>query len=387
MCLGVVYAWGVFLLPIATEFGWGRGPISLAVSILLLTFSGFMVVVSMVQRRYGVRLTAMAGGAFVSMGWILAHFTESLLWLYATYGVLAGIGTALSYMPSISAGIKWFPDKRGLVSGIVVFGFGFGAALFAPLATHLVELYGWRTTMLVLGAGFGLAITCAAQLLKEPPEGWTPPGWTPTKDDEVAATSYDFTPKETLKTTTFALMFLTFAISMVAGMMAIGHIAAFAEDVGYTAAQAALALTILAIGNGSGRIIFGAASDKMGRTNTLALLFTTIGVTMLALYYMTPLFALYAAALLIGLCFGGFLAVYPPTTADLFGTKNFGTNYGLVSVGYGTGCFIGPWLGGTIFDITGSYFVAFAIAGVLALVGAIVVYLFIKPPKTPSVAR
>ncbi len=384
MCLGVAYSWGIFLMPIAAEFDWGRGETSLAISILLFVFSVFMVVGGILEKKVGPRITASIGGIFVSLGWILAYFTESLWWLYATYGVLAGIGTGLGYLPSISTGIKWFPDKKGVISGIVVFGFGFGAAFLAPLSAHFIEIYGWKMTMLVFGVGFGVIIISAAQLLKAPPENWRPLGWKPSEDSMVKTAIHDFSPTEMLKTSTFKLMFMTYCVSMIAGMMTIGHISAFASDIGFSTMQAAFAITILAVCNGAGRILCGALSDKIGRKKTLTIIFGLIGITMLFLYFMTPLLALYTAAGIIGLCFGGFLSVYPPTTADFFGMKHFGTNYGLVFMGYGIGCFVGPWLGGMVYDVTGSYLVAFAIAGVLALLGAIVSSLFLKPPNLPG---
>lgn len=379
MCLGVAYSWGVFLMPIANEFGWGRGETSLAVSILLLVFSVFMVIGGICEKKYGPRVTATLGGIFVCLGWILAYFTESLWWLYATYGVLAGIGTGLGYLPSISTGIKWFPDKRGLVTGIVIFGFGFGSAFLAPLAVRFIEVYGWRMTMLIYGTVFGAIIIGAAQLLKAPPENWRPSGWIPPQNARIKVAAHDFSSMEMLKTSTFKLVFGTYFLSMVAGMMTIGHISAFASDIGYTKMQSALVLTVLALANGFGRITFGVISDKMGRANTLTFIFGLIGVSMLLLYYMTTLFALYMMASITGLCFGGFLAVYPPTTADFFGPKNFGTNYGLVFLGYGAGCFAGPWLGGMVYDATGSYLLAFTIAGILALSAGAATYLFLKP--------
>ncbi|MBU1524199.1 MAG: OFA family MFS transporter [Candidatus Omnitrophica bacterium] len=381
MCLGVAYAWGVFLMPIAKEFGWGRGETSLAVSILLLVFSVFMVVGGILEKKYGPRITASAGGVFVCLGWVLAYWTNSLWWLYLSYGVLAGIGTGLGYLPAISTGIKWFPDKRGLVTGIIIFGFGFGAAFLTPLAVRFIELYGWRTTMLIYGAGFGVIIIGAAQLLKTPPANWRPPGWAAQKETGFKIIANDFSPRQMLKTTTFRLMFVTYFIAMVAGMMAVGHISAFANDAGYTLIQAAFTITVLAIANGLGRIVFGALSDKIGRTNTLGVLFLLMALGMILLPYMTILFALYTAAGIVGFCFGGFLAVYPAATGDFFGIKDFGTNYGLVFIGYGAGCFAGPWLGGVVYDITGSYSVAFIAAGILSLCGGIITLLFLKPPK------
>ncbi len=378
MCLGVAYSWGVFIAPISKEFGWGRGEIALAASVLLLVFSIFMVVGGALEKKYGPRITATIGGLFICAGWILGYFTHSLIWLYLSYGVLCGIGTGLGYLPSISTGIKWFPDKRGMITGIVVFGFGFGSAFLAPLATRFIEVYGWRMTMLIYGCSLGTLIVGAAQFLKSPPDNWVPEGWTEVKQKVVEKINFSY--KEMLKTSSFAVMFFTYTLSMIAGMMSIVHLVPFVEDKGFSPIQAAFALTILSIGNGVGRIISGILSDKIGRKETLILIFNLIGITMLVLYYLNPLILIYLAAGSIGFCCGGFLAVYPPATADFFGPKFFGLNYGLLFIGYGVGCFIGPWFGGAVYDMTGSYSMAFNVAGVLALLGAITVFFLLKPP-------
>ncbi|MBU0534438.1 MAG: OFA family MFS transporter [Candidatus Omnitrophica bacterium] len=387
MCLGVAYSWGVFLMPIANEFNWGRGETSLAVSILLLVFSVFMVIGGMCEKRYGPKVTATLGGVLMCSGWVLSYFTKSLLWLYITYGVLAGIGTGLGYLPSISTGIKWFPEKRGLVTGIVISGFGFGSAFLAPLAARFIEIYGWRITMLIYGIGFGTIIITAAQFLKTPPKNWRPCDRKSSENSDKHIFTRDFSPVEMLKTSEFKLIFLTYLLSMTAGMMIITHIVAFASDIGYTTIQSAFILTILAIANGLGRIMFGIISDKFGRIKILTMLFGFIGISMLLLYYINSILSLSVIVFMIGICFGGFLSVYPPTTADYFGTKNFGINYGLVFLGYGAGCFIGPWLGGTAQDITGNYLVSFTTAGILALVGGAIIYLFLKPPVIPIAIR
>ena len=376
VCLGVAYAWGIFLLPISKEFGWTRASVSLAVSILLLTFSLFMAVGGLCEKKIGPGKTATAGGILVCAGWILASFTKSLPWLYMTYGVLTGIGTGLSYLPAISTGIKWFPDRKGLVTGIIIFGFGFGSAFLAPAGTKLIINYGWRTTMLIYGIVFGTVISASSFFLKVPPKNWMPDS---IKNGTFACTkNVDLTPSQMLREKSFKFIFLTYFIAMVAGMMAIGHIIPFLTDSGYTAMQAAFAITILALFNGLGRISGGALSDRIGTGNTLVSLFIIIGTTVLLLNFMPSLFLIYVAAGITGLCFGGFLSVYPAITCDYFGLKNFGINYGLVFIGYGMGCFAGPWLVGMVHDATGNYMIAFMTAGITALIGGATAFLYLK---------
>lgn len=373
MCLGVVYSWGVFLLPIDRDMGWGRAKISFAVSVLMLVFSVFMAIGGLLEKKIGPRKTACIGGLLVGTGWILASFSHTPLELYLFYGVIAGIGTGLSYMPSISNGIKWFPDKKGFITGIIVFGFGFGTAFLSPVITNLIDAYGWRTSMKICGVIFGLIIIFSAQFLKNPP-------LTEKNTDGSSTDNALFSSIEMIKTNSFRIMFLTYCISMIAGMMTIGHLIAFITDKGFNALHGALALTILSVFNGIGRILFGYTSDIWGYKKTLLLLFTFIGSAMFVLYHANLLPAIYAISAIIGLCFGGFLAVYPALTAEYFGQRDFAVNYGLIFIGYGIGCFLGPVIGGLVHDITKSYFVAFYFAGTIALAGGFLIHYLLKKP-------
>jgi OFA family oxalate/formate antiporter-like MFS transporter len=377
LCLGVAYSWGVFMVPLEQDLNWGRAQISLAVSILLLVFSAFMSIGGISERKYGPRITATIGGIFVALGWMGASFSRTPLWLYLFYGVFGGIGTGLAYIPSVSCGIKWFPEKKGLITGVIVFGFGFGAAFLSPVIAYFIKLSGWRTTMLFGGAVFGLVIMCFSQFLKAPVCGFEGvKEGAPDKETEI-------TPGNMVKTSTFKTMFITYFIAMVAGMMTIGHVVAFAQGHGFTAIQGAFALTILSIFNGLGRILAGHFSDIWGGKKTLILLFGIIGASMFLFYHASGIILFYVIAALIGLCFGGFLAVYPPLTSEYFGREHFAINYGLVFIGYGSGCFLGPLIGGVVYDMFNSYMIAFYSSGVLALAGGVIVHYLLKEPVKP----
>lgn len=374
LCLGVAYSWGVFLVPLENDLGWGRAEISLAVSILLLVFSMFMSIGGVCERKFGPRITATIGGLLVGLGWAGASFAGNPQWLYMFYGVLGGMGTGLAYIPSVSCGIKWFPEKKGLVTGIIVFGFGFGAAFLSPVITYFIELIGWRMTMLWGGVFFGALIISSAQFLKAPF----------CRFDNTEGLSLndasEIGPREMVRKASFRTMFSTYFIAMVAGMMTIGHVIAFARGQGFTALQGAFALTILSIFNGLGRIVAGHVSDLWGGRKTLVLLFGTIGCSMFLFYHAPGILFFYAISALIGLSFGGFLAVYPSLTAEHFGREHFAVNYGLVFIGYGSGCFLGPFVGGIVYDLFNSYMIAFYFAGALALLGGVFVRSSLKEP-------
>jgi OFA family oxalate/formate antiporter-like MFS transporter len=375
MCLGTAYSWGVFLKPVAQDVGWSRAQITFAVSILLLVFSVFMVIGGWCQRKIGAANTATIGGLLVGLGWILASLSRSPVELYLSYGLLAGIGTGLSYMPSLSTGIQCFPEKKGMVAGLITFGFGFGTAVLAPVMTNLIETYTWRTTMLMCGLVFGLLILGASRLLKAPsPSTEVLSGSVP---DEDQATTW----KGMVRTRAFRIMFSTYFMAMIAGMMMIGHLVAFVQDAGFSPMQGAIALTILSVFNGVGRIFFGYLSDLVGGRKTLVLLFFVMGIAMVSFCSVTQLGLIYFLSALIGFCFGGFLATYPSLTVDYFGRRDFAINYGIIFVGYGSGCFLGPVVGGMVHDVTTSYFFAFFFAGAIAIIAGLLIIFFLRKPQ------
>lgn len=375
LCLGVAYSWGVFIKPIENELGWSRTQISLAVSILLLVFSAFMSIGGIIEKKIGASRTVTIAGILMSIAWIGSSFAETPMWLYVFYGIFGGIATGLSYIPSVSCGIQWYPHKKGLITGIIIFGFGFGTAILSPFMTKLIQIIGWRSVMFYSGITFGSLIVVCAQFLRPSKECLQ--NSTNTSDCTERSLNY----KEMLRTPTFWILFLTYFIAMIAGMKTIGHVVAFASERGFSLMQGALALTILSIFNGLGRIIAGHMSDTVGGKNILIALFLIIAGGMFLLAFVRNIFIFFFIAALIGLCFGGFLAVYPPLTADYFGKQNFSINYGLVFIGYGSGCFLGPVLGGWMYDLLNSYRLAFYSSGALALAGCAIVLFALKCPK------
>ncbi len=375
LCLGVAYSWGVFVKPIETELGWSRAQISLAVSILLLVFSAFMSIGGVIEKKIGASKTVTIAGILMSIAWIGASFAQSPLMLYIFYGLFGGIATGLSYIPSVSCGIKMYPDKKGFITGIIIFGFGYGSAIFSPLMTKLIQNIGWRSAMFYSGIVFGFLIVIFAQFLKIPAAIAN----SSASNDVTGGKSLMY--KKVLSTSGFWVLFSTYFIAMIAGMMTIGHIVAFSHDQGLSALQGAYALTVLSIFNGLGRILAGYMSDKFGGKAILTCLFLIISSAMFILAAVKGVSMFYIISAIIGLCFGGFLAVYPPLTVNFFGAANFSVNYGLVFIGYGMGCFLGPVIGGYVHDVMHSYHVAFYISGALATAGALMVLTLLKRPK------
>jgi OFA family oxalate/formate antiporter-like MFS transporter len=380
LCFGSAYSFSIFLAPFQREFGWTRAQVSLAFTLSIAFIAVGVLIGGWWHDRKGPAPVALTGALLFSAGIFLSRYTHALWWLYSCYGVLVGFASGVGYVCPLGVGMKWFPEKRGLVTGLMVMGYGAGSALIAPLAGLLLHRYGWRDTFALLGIGFLVVTTTGSFFLRNPPEGWRPAGWAPPSPKEISLqTATDYPPGETLRTGTFYRMWIAYALGTAAGLMVIGHLAAFAEGVGFSARDAALSVGVLSAGNGCGRIGSGWLSDHIGRTRTLAL---AMGVTALLLFLeprvgTVPL--LFGSVFLIGYCYGSQLAVFPSATADFFGIRNLGNNYGLLLTAWGTAGVIGPMAGGKIFDVTKSYQAAFLIAAALAFLAAVVIAT-VRPP-------
>ncbi|MFH1448241.1 MAG: OFA family MFS transporter [Candidatus Micrarchaeota archaeon] len=345
LMLGVTYTWSVFAGPLMEHYGWNHTEVQLAFSLMLAVFALSMIPAGMLQDKHGPRVVALAGGILLGFGFVLTGvFASSPLLLYATYGVLVGAGVGLAYGTPIAAGIKWFKKKRGLVSGIIVFGFGFGSLLLAPFAKELIVSYGIGHAFIVLGISFVILVSIGALLLKNPPES---------KSKKTHLGDREFGPKAMLAMPQFWMLWIMFAFSAAAGLMVIGNLATFAK-LSFTTAHsmendAAFSLATLAVGglaifNGAGRILAGWLSDRVGGTKTMFVMFGFQAVLLASLVFVSDLspWALFISMALIGLCFGANFSLFPSSTADFFGTRHIGVNYGIVFTAYGFGGILGP---------------------------------------------
>ena len=380
LCLGAIYAWSVFVNPLKDGYAMSTTETQIIFSLGLASFAATMIFAGRWQDKKGPRLVATIGGGVLGAGYILGSLSGGSFPLIAlTVGVIGGAGIGLAYVCPIAACVKWFPDKRGLVTGLAVAGFGAGAWVFAQLADMFIASEGVLSAFLYLGLIFFAVVVGGAQLLRNPPTGWKPKGW---KAPETKKKSKeDFEWRELLKMKQFWILWTMFFFGATAGLMVIGILKPFGVISGLSAITAGAAVGILAIFNGGGRIVWGALSDKLGHNKTMSLMFALQGVIMLVLIQMgSAELTLAIAAAWIGFNFGGNFALFPSATADYFGTKNLGMNYGLVFTSYGVAGIFGPILGGAVFDATGSYLWAFMPAGVLCLVAAGLAFL-LKAPK------
>lgn len=385
VCLGAVYIWSVFKAPLMAEFGWSAAATNFTFSLTILVFSATTIFAGKIQDKIGPRWVATAGGLLYAIGLILASQTSSsIAWMYISFGIIGGIGIGSGYVCPLATCVKWFPDKKGLITGLAVAGFGLGGMVFTPVANALMNSVGLMNAFIYLGIIYGICVIIGAQILQNPPEGYKPAGWNPpaSASGKAGATS-DYTTGEMVKTPQFYLMWISFFFGSAAGLMIIANALPIAEAQGLSAALAASAVMIVALFNAAGRITWGVISDKLGRTKTLMIIFLICGVTMLCLKMLTGV-AILVGVSLVGFCFGGFLAVYPSLTADYYGTKSYGMNYGMVFISYGFGAVAGPLLYDSISPVAGQLSATpLMLSGVLCLISLALVFL-IKPPSLSS---
>ncbi|PKM62081.1 MAG: MFS transporter [Firmicutes bacterium HGW-Firmicutes-21] len=390
LCLGTAYIWSVFQTGIATHlFGGKNASAALTFSLLLAILSLSSGLGGKLQAKIGPRLTVIIGGIILGAGFFSASFASSdypwLLWL--TYGVMGGLGMGFIYSTTIACAQRWYPDKRGFITGLIVSALGFGGVVFTPLVEFLIKHFGNDTSALgelssfkVLGIIFVVVCTVGGLFIKNPPVGFAPEGWTPKTNGGVEAKEY--LPSQVLRNPYFYFLTIALMLACMGGLMMIGFAKpiAIAKDMSDTAVMGVFAITFF---NSFGRLFWGIVSDKLGRKKTIVLLLIATSVLALCVNLVEGYFV-YGLIALIGFAYGGFLSTFPAFTADLFGAKNNATNYGMVLLGFGAGAIASSYIAGHFKDVAKNnidlMFPAFVIASAAALI-AIVFILLIKPDK------
>ena len=388
MCLGIAYIWSVFqsylIIGKSTPnalFDWPATHGTLAYALLLgmLTFGS--TVGGRIQDKFkNPRPVIIAGGIVMGLGFFLAQFTTGstpwLLWI--TYGILGGFGMGMAYTTTISTCQKWFPDHRGMITGIIVAALGLGGLVFTPVAELLINQVGVLRTFAVIGGMFVVVTTIGALFIKNPPEGFKPKGWVPS----VKKTTHivqDFTPSEVLKMPQFYLVTLALMCATAAGSMMIpmAKILGLQPDSGLTKGAAVAGVMIISGCNSFGRLFWGWFSDKLGRKQTILILLLLAGVSIIGVSFAKAYLMLIFIAI-IGFSYGGFLGVFPALTADFWGTKHGAQIYGMVLLGFGVGAVASAYTIG-YFSKTKDLSSAFIIAAVASVAGIIIISL-VKAP-------
>ena len=395
LTLGTLYAWGVFVPTLQHFFAVSRAQIMFPFSVASVVFALGMVPAGMLQDKKGPRFVSILGGLITGTGFILSSTAVHLWQLTIYFGVISGIGLALGYSGAVAGGVKWFPDSKGTATGILVGGFGLGALVFGPIAQSLIGQFGWQNTFVILGSSFALIIVILSLLiLKNPPPGWKPEGWNPDKQKSSRTAEYtgiDFTLAETIRTPEFIGMWIHFFLIISGGLAIISHVGPFSiEFKQFTPAAATGLIMIFSLMNFSGRLFLGPLSDKIGRINTFSLigLVMTVAVSIFALaHHVAAPSLIYAVVFLGGIAFGGYLALSPALSADVWGLKNIGANYGAMLTAWGIAGVYGPYFAGKIYDLFGSYDVAFMFFAVQCIIGVTIARYYVKPRLKQRIAR
>ncbi|EWT00618.1 MFS transporter [Intrasporangium oryzae NRRL B-24470] len=399
LSIGSVYAWSVFAKALQSKeaFGWSKTEAAIPFSVVIgMIFVGSFVG-GRIQDARGPRTVAMVGGIIYSIGVILASFarTDSSLWLLALgYGVIGGFGLGMVYIVPIAMLQKWFPDRPGLITGIAVAGFGFGAVITAPVGQALIDQTPSVPTkaFLWLGIAYLVALLVGTSVFRNPPAGYgavASPS-TATRDataDEPVA-SADFTANEALHTRQWYLLTGILTMSVTAGISLIAVAAGTATDVaGYSKTAAATLVGLLAVFNGGGRILWGWLSDLIGKMPAFLGILGIQGVCLLLIPHASNavLFAVLAA--LVYTCYGGGFGTMPSTAGTFFGVKNVGAIYGLMLIGWSIGGIVGPILIASLIGDQKAYTLGFTVIGIITLVSLLLPIVTKAPSPRARVAE
>jgi OFA family oxalate/formate antiporter-like MFS transporter len=402
LCLGILYAWSVWkagLLPpkgvepgtpmTGLNEGWvylSDAQATWAYAICGFTFAVVMIPGGRLQDRYGPRVGAITGGLSLAVGCVVTGLMRSYLGLVLGFGLLGGIGMGLGYAAATPAAVRWFgPHRRGLIVGLVVGGYGAAAVYIAPLARYLIAEYGLTGSFVGLGALFAVVVVAAGLLLKRPPEGYVPPPPPPSERPRPVVTGADFSARRMLDTWQFYALVFLFVGSAQSGLLVIANAAPIlnttAGSVPFFAANGWLLAAFGGIVNAAGRVGTGSYSDRIGRRNAYALNGLVAAVCLLLTPWVMAEKNVGLLFLVVGVAFwqyGGTLSLMPSFTADYYGARNLGLNYGLVFLGWGIAFFV-PQLAGYIKDLTSSLDRAFYLSGGLLLVAVAVSRLLRRP--------
>lgn len=382
IALGAVYAWSVFRVPLSKQFGWSISEVTLTftISIFVLGFAAFFG--GLWMNRKGPRVVALTGATLYGIGVFLASFSANKLWwLYLSYGFIGGLGLGFGYIVPVAVLVKWFPDRRGLITGIAVGGFGAGALITAPVATRLIQSVGVLSTFAYLGIAYLIIAIIAALFMQNPPEGYQPPGWTPTAQETAQRATHDYSLGEAVARWQWWVLWSILFLNTSAGISLISQEAPlFQQIAGVTAAVAGGMVGIASLGNGAGRVFWAWVSDLITRRATFAVMF----VLQIGLFFFLPNVTassmMTVVAFIILMCYGGGFGTMPAFTADYFGAKNVGPIYGLMLTAWSFASVFGPLYIAHMRETTGNYSGALrVIAGVMAV--STLLPIIVRPPR------
>ena len=424
VCLGTVYSWSSFTQPLLASFGWSNTTTTWAFALAIFFLGWGAVVGGRWQDKVGPRTVTTVGVVLWGVGVLLAglgttHFGAP--WLYITYGIIGGFGNGMAYITPVATVTKWFPDKRGLASGMVVMGFGLGAFFYgfilkaigpfvaaskhatayavaktaamkagtpfdaAAVAMTPDDIQAIMTVFIISGIAFAIVGGVCALFLKNPPASYT------VGNSAVAAKAShegSFTPGQVLRTPQFYLLWLMLFLNVTAGILIVSNAVPIIQDLtGISAAAAIGGYAFVAVFNGLGRFFWGAISDRIGRNMAFAFIF---GTQVLVFFFLSQLHSLplvLGAFAIILLCYGGGFGTMPSFNADYFGTKYLGINYGMIITAWGFAGLAGPLIAAKVKDVTGSFTNALIPVAIMLVIATIIPFITKKPTAPQGSAQ
>jgi OFA family oxalate/formate antiporter-like MFS transporter len=382
MALGAVYAWSVFRTPLARQFHWSIEEVTFTFTVSIFVLGVACFFGGLWLNRKGPRVVALTGGFLYGFGVFLASFSANKLWwLYLSYGVIGGVGVGFAYIVPIAVLVKWFPDRRGLITGIAVGGFGAGALVTAPVATRLIQSVGVLHTFAYLGVAYLVVTMGAGYFMQNPPAGWKPEGWTPSTTQTTQRAAQDFTLGSALKTWQWWALWLLLFLNTSAGISIISQESPMFQEIGRASVIVAAGMVgIASIGNALGRIFWAWVSDAVTRRWT----FVTMFVVQVGLFWVLPsitsVTVLTLLSFIILMCYGGGFGTMPAFAADYFGSKNVGPIYGLMLTAWGFASAFGPLLIAHMRQSSGSYTSGLHVIACIMAV-SIILPILISPPR------
>lgn len=364
-CCGGVYAWSVFSGPLAEYRQWDYGEVTLAYSVMLLSLSIFGIAGGKLLDKFGPKKLMLCASVLWGGGWLLTGYVNQLWQLYLVFGVLTAVGSGLAYNPSITTAVRWYPDRKGFASGMITGATGLSSLLIAPFANMLLEKYNVLLAFRIVGAVFLVLMLCASLLTDTPEQESVSSGKNQRAVSKQEDSGKDW--KEMMKDRRFYFMWFAFLGGCVSGLMLIGHASTIGKEIaGISGSEAAMLVGIMAMANFFGRMVMGALSDRIGRYQTI-MISLAVSAGDMAVLSQAKGFAVFVCSLiLLCVCFGGVLAVFPNIVSETFGLKHMGVNYGIVFTGYGIAALVGPMTASFVKNVYGSYNIAFIAAGIFA---------------------
>jgi len=393
MCCGFYYAWSVLVIPMMEMHGWTSADVSLAFTLVVAVPALMTLVAGKLLQYMRPPTLLLLSGAILGVGTILLSFADSLPLLYL-FALIAGVG-GMTYPGSTMANLmRFFPDRRGMASGVLTGGFGLGAVIWGPVTVRMLELIGFQWSLRALGALFIVVIAVCSRLVTIAPVGYAPRGWRPVTSDSASprsagselAAGIDW--KAMLKTPSFWLLALVFVLGLISGLMVTGHASPIAQQMlGISPEAAGAFVSYLALGMVIGKVGWGVLSDRVGRLPVLLAVLVLAVAALLLLWQAGSYLPVVGGVFVVGVCYGGFLALIGPVTLDTFGPRHFAVNFGLMYLAVSVASYVGPRLAAAVAEANdGAYKQAFLVAALLTVAGLVLAVVYTRLGRSYSSA-